>query len=149
LESKFARVDAELLAPAEPIRPSTFVRLLLMPVAFVGAIVHWPLYRLIGVLAKRYASAEDEMVATVKIVAGLVFFPLQWIALAALTAFCLGAVAGGIVLITQPLIGYAALMAFEALDEFRGRWRAMRRHDVHRQQREIREEILAVASQLP
>ncbi len=66
------RVDATMLARV----------VLLLPIAVLGGIVHYPTYRLVDALAKRFARGASEMMATVKFLAALLLYPLTWIALA-------------------------------------------------------------------
>jgi len=142
LESQIKKVE---VTPARPIDTRSFWRLLWFPIAIVGAAVHWPVYRLIGVIATHLSSDEDELVATNKVVGGLVLFPLFWIAAAILASIYLGVIAGVIVLVVLPLLGYVALLTLEALDEIIGR---LRRPDSRAQQEAIRNEILTVAQEL-
>ena len=142
LESQIKKVE---VTPARPIDTRSFWRLLWFPIAIVGATVHWPVYRLIGVIATHLSSDEDELVATNKVVGGLVLFPLFWIAAAILASIYLGVIAGVIVLVVLPLLGYVALLTLEALDEIIGR---LRRPDSRAQQEAIRNEILTVAQKL-
>jgi glycerol-3-phosphate O-acyltransferase/dihydroxyacetone phosphate acyltransferase len=147
LESQITRIHAEV-TPAGPISRRRLLRLLLLPIAAVGAALHWPIYRLIGFLATHLSSREDEKVATIKVVAGMVLYPLFWMAAAILAGIYLGAVPGFSVLLLLPLLGYVALVTLEALDEMVGRLRAARHGDVHAQQQAIRDQILAVAREL-
>lgn len=149
LESKVAQINAEQLAPAQPIPAAAIARLCLLPLAVAGAILHWPVYRLIGVLAKHFAEKEEEMVATLKIVAGVVLYPLMWIGLAIAGGLFVGIEAGFALLILVPLLGYTAMVTFEALDELIGRLRGLHHRDLRVQQQAIRDEIAAVARELP
>ena len=142
LESQIKKVE---VAPARPIDARSFWRLLWFPIAIVGAAIHWPVYRLIGLIATHLSSDEDELVATIKVVGGLVLYPLFWIAAAILTSIYFGVIAGVIVLVVLPLLGYVALLTLEALDEIIGR---LRRPDSRAQQEAIRSEILTVAQEL-
>jgi len=149
LESKITRIDAEFVTATQKLRASTIARLVLLPLAIAGAIIHWPLSRFIGRLATYFADEEDEMVATLKIVAGIVLYPLLWIALSIAGGVFLGAAAALLLLVLLPLLGYAALVTSEAVDELIGRIRAPRHRDLHVLQREIRDEIAAIARELP
>ncbi|HEX9493581.1 MAG TPA: 1-acyl-sn-glycerol-3-phosphate acyltransferase, partial [Thermoanaerobaculia bacterium] len=142
LESQIKKVE---VAPARPIDARSFWRLLWFPIAILGAAIHWPVYRLIGLIATHLSSDEDELVATIKVVGGLVLYPLFWIAAAILTSIYFGVIAGVIVLVVLPLLGYVALLTLEALDEIIGR---LRRPDSRAQQDAIRSEILTVAQEL-
>ena len=141
LESKIRQVDAEEIAADVPIRRRT---LLLAPLGIIGAVIHWPVYRLIGFLATHLSSNEDEMVATIKAISGMVLYPLMWIALAIVAGFY-RVTWGLIMLIVVPLLGYIALITVETFDAIAAR---LRKPDLRAQQQAIREEILAVAREL-
>ena len=142
LETKIRQVDAGDLTRNERIRRRG---LLLAPLGIVGAVIHWPVYRLIGFLATHLASNEDEMVATIKALAGLLLYPLMWIALAIIAGVRFGWSCGLLVLIVLPLLGYMALITVETFDDLIAR---LGRADVHAQQLAIRDEILTVAREL-
>ncbi|HUJ14342.1 MAG TPA: lysophospholipid acyltransferase family protein [Thermoanaerobaculia bacterium] len=142
LESMIQEVDAERLVPRARIAPQ---RLALVPFGVIGAAIHWPVYRLIGFLATHLSSREDEMVATVKAIAGAVLYPLMWIALAIATGLLAGVWWALFVLVALPLLGYAALVSLEALDDLRAR---VRRRDIAAQQQAIRDEVLSVAKSM-
>ena len=142
LEAKIRQVDAEELAPDQPIRRRA---LLLAPLGIVGAVIHWPVYRVIGLLATHLSSDEDELVATIKAVAGLVLYPLMWVALAVIAGFRFHALWGLLVLLVLPLLGSIALITVETFEAIVAR---VRKRDVRTQQQAIREEILDVAREL-
>ena len=146
LESQVIRMDAEV-EPQGPIDAGTILRLIFLPIAIIGAAIHWPIYRLIGFIATRFARKEDELIATIKIIGGLVLYPLFWIG-AAIFAGTLRAAYAIVVLIALPLLGYIALVTLEAFDEMIGHLRATRRRDLEPQQKALREEILAVAAEI-
>ena len=159
-QSRIERFEAELgaakLEPKELV-PPTFLGsvktigtlLILMPLAVAGAIIHWPIYRLIGFAVTRIRS-DEEMVATEKAVGGLALYPLTWIACAALAGWRFGWIMALAVLIALPILGYIALRFFEELDGVIGRaraltWRIARRRAYARllaQQRAIHDEIV-------
>ncbi len=166
LQSRFERFEAELgsanlapeTLPAPTVRGSvrTLSTLLVtLPLALLGAIIHYPIYRLIGFLARRFTH-EEELVATVKAVAGLVFFPLMYIALALVAGLRFGFLYGAVVLLVLPFLGYVALRFFEQLDEVIGRtrsltWRIARRSAFERllrTRRELRDEVIALAEEM-
>jgi len=139
-----ARLDPDLLTAR--LEPIAVVRvLLLFPLALIGALVHYPAYRLIGFLASRFSRGADETTATLKFLAALAFYPLTWLVIAVLV----GGVPGLVLLIVLPLLGYVALRVFEELDEVIGGARAILRRSsrqrlvAHRHL--IRDQILAVA----
>lgn len=148
LESQIAQIDAERLAPSERKSATIWLHILLLPFAFLGAAIHWPVYRLIGFLAARFARSEAEMAATIKAVGGLLLYPLMWIALALVVGVDRGVRWGVVTLVVVPLLGYVALVTFEALDTMIGRLRALRHHDLQAGQRAIRDEIISLAREM-
>ena len=136
LESRIRRFEAELdrrrLEPHE-LTPrfdlGTIVRVVfLFPVALVGAIVHYPVYRLVAFLARKIFDGASEMAATVKFIAALAFYPLMWLIVAATVGVRFGAVPAILTLVALPILGYIALRVAEDLDDAMGRTRAL----VHR-----------------
>ncbi len=142
LESMIKQVDAERLTRAERIQPG---RLLLAPIGIIGAAIHWPVYRLIGFLATHLSSKDDAMIATVKVIGGLVLYPLMWIAAAVVVGILSDWRWGIAALLALPIVGYVALLTIETFEDIEAR---VRRRDVVAQQQAIREEILAVAREL-
>jgi hypothetical protein len=84
-------------------------------------------------------------VATIKAVAGLVLYPLMWIALAVIAGFRFHLLWGLLVLLVLPLLGFIALITVETFEAIVAR---VRKRDVRKQQEAIRDEILAVAREL-
>ena len=136
------------LAPALRVLSIMFVAL---PLAVIGAIIHFPAYRLVGFIARRFVH-EEEMVATIKAIAGALFYLLTWIAVAALAWWRFGARWAIAAIVVVPILGWVALRFFERLDDVIGRaraltWRVARRRAYERlrgEQRAIREEIAAI-----
>src|SRR5439155_12735692 len=125
------RFEAELgaanLEPKELVPPTLLgsvktiaTLLVMMPLAVAGAIIHYPIYRLIGLAVTR-AGSDEEMIATQKAVGGLVLYPLTWIACAALAWWRFDWRVALAVLVLLPLLGYIALRFFELLDGVIGR----------------------------
>lgn len=154
-ELRAANLDVHELEPRiDALR--LFRVLVLLPLALVGAIVHWPTFRFIDALAKRFAKGEGSLLATMKFLAALAFYPLTYIALASLAAWKFGAVAAVIVICITPILGYIALRVLEETDEVIGDLRAM----LHRMFRNygysrlvarraaIRDEMLNVAREM-
>ena len=50
---------------------------LLAPFGLVGMLVHFPAYHLIDFLAWRLSRDEDDVVSTIKVLGGMLFFPLS------------------------------------------------------------------------
>ena len=166
LQSRFERFESELgdanLEPETLPKPTvsgsvrTLALLLItLPVALIGAILHYPTYKLIGILATRLTK-EEELVATIKAVGGMVLYSLTYIVCAALVAWRFGWMPGVASALLLPLIGYIALRFFEQLDDVIGRaraltWRVARRAAFARLMRtrhELRDEIVALAGEM-
>lgn len=164
LQRSMARLEAELRRAKLEVHelqeridvPLLFRVLILLPLALIGAIVHWPTYRLVDALTKRFAKGERNMIATVKFLAALAFYPLTYVALALLAGWRFGVLAGVVALFAMPLLGYIALHVFEETDELVGDVRAV----LHRMFRSygyarlvtrrqaIRDEMLNVAREM-
>lgn len=128
-----AGVDRETLLPRE-VAPfkllGRFLRglalsILVLPAALVGTVVNYPAYRLVGFIATGLARGDEGLVATIKLLAGSLLFPLTWIAVAVTIGLYRGILVGIVALIIAPLSGYVALRFFERLDEFMGGLRAL------------------------
>lgn len=156
LESEVTRFAEELgRAKLEPhdlvlrFRMSTIVRVVVqLPLAFAGALLHYPTYRLVGFLAKKFSVGESEMMGTMKFIGALLFFPLTWIAYALIALRFLGLGAAIATLLIVPLLGYEAYRVLETADVLIGRVRAMRRRDLVTAREAIRNEFLAVAEEM-
>jgi glycerol-3-phosphate O-acyltransferase/dihydroxyacetone phosphate acyltransferase len=154
-ELRRARLDVHELQPRiDALR--LFRVLILLPLALLGAALHWPTYRLVDALAKRFAKGEGSMLATVKFLAALAFYPLTYIALALLAGWRLGAIAAVVTLIATPALGYLALRILEDTDDVIGDLRALlhrmfRRYGYSRlvaRRSAIREELIDVAREM-
>lgn len=156
LESHVRQFAAELgranLEPHELVsrfRAWTIIRVVAqLPFAFAGAVLHYPTYRLLGALAKRFSRGESELMATMKFVGALFLFPLTWFAYAVIADHYFGWLAALIALVAIPLLGYAAMRVFETADVLIGRLRALRRRDLTSEREAIRREFLAVAEEM-
>lgn len=164
LQSKIVRFEAELrranLAVHE-LRPEVRITrllqlVLLLPFAVAGAITHYPTYRLVGAIARRISKGERNLVATVKLLAALTFYPLTYLAVAAIAWGWAGWTAAVAALLLLPIAGYAALRASEEIDDVVGELRAVT-HSLFRgygyrrllvQREAIRDEMLAVAREM-
>lgn len=127
--------------------------LLLAPLAFLGALLHYPAYRLIGFFAVKLAKKQNDVFSTFKIMAALLLFPLTWIVAAVLAKDYFGLLAGSLTFILLPLAGYAAVRFFEELDRLTSGARALLYFFTRRwfflqllaERRAIREEIISLA----
>ena len=61
-----------------------FVLGVLFPFALLGAVVHYPAYRLGGYVAHRFSREAEDVISTFKIASALLLFPLTWIVVALL-----------------------------------------------------------------
>lgn len=166
LQSRFERFEAEmgsanlepetLSAPTISGSARTLATLLVtLPLAVIGAVVHYPIYRLIRFLATRHTQ-EEELIATAKMVGGMILYPLVYVAFGGYFGWRFGVMYGVSIALVLPLLGYIALRFFEQLDEVIGRaraltWRIARRSTFERllhTRRALRDEIEALAEQM-
>ena len=105
LNQKLARFDSKLKAAGlEPehlslanlpqkivIRQAlfqTWALVMLLPLSIFGTILHFPAYQLTKLTAYLFSRHDaDDIASTVKVLAGIVFFPLTWIIAAAVLYF--------------------------------------------------------------
>jgi 1-acyl-sn-glycerol-3-phosphate acyltransferase len=96
---------------------STFTALLvaafLAPGALVGLLAHAPAYNLIGPLARRLAREDTDIVATIKVLGALVFFPLTWAGLGTAAGLAWSLPLGLLVGLGLPVLGWFALLLLE------------------------------------
>jgi len=166
LQSRFERFEAELgdanLQPETLPRPSVrgsvktiSMLLIMLPLALIGAVIHYPTFRLIRLLSTRL-TREEELVATIKAVGGLALYPLTYIACGIVVGWRWRWEYGLITALVLPLLGYVALKFFEQLDDVIGRtraltWRIARRSAFERLMRTrggLRDEIVALAEEM-
>lgn len=132
----------------------TLLRFLVMlPLALVGMVIHWPAYQLVGPLAAGFAP-EYDVVATTKIMVAATAFPLTWIAVALVVGWNFGPGWGAVAFVVTPFTGYVALLFLERLDRVIGGTRAlalllvrpMAFQRLVLERRQIRDTILAVGN---
>ncbi|MCW5959866.1 MAG: 1-acyl-sn-glycerol-3-phosphate acyltransferase [Pyrinomonadaceae bacterium] len=103
-----------------------FLLLLFSPLAIIGTILHFPAYQLSKILASHYTNhGVDDIISTVKIISGIVFMPLTWIAAAIFVYIFWG---WKLALAAVPLCffcGYVALRSLEEIEDLRGWFRAV------------------------
>jgi 1-acyl-sn-glycerol-3-phosphate acyltransferase len=129
--------------------------LLLIGPATLGALVHYPAYRLGGYLATRFSKSEDDVVSTVKIMSAMLLFPVTWLVAAAAGYKLEGWTVALVALMLIPLAGYVAIRFFEGFDKFLGGLRALAFFLVRRrffvrllaERKAIRSEILALGEE--
>lgn len=159
--AELALLGLEVDQDAQPVRTlrralagELLVLPLLAPFALFGAIVHAPAYRLIDFVAHRMAKQAAEVLATLKLIAGFLFFPATYLLLALAVGLSSGWTAALIVLLVAPPCGYATLRFTERagalIDRARAAWILLTRRDLAawlvRERAGIRAEILALAA---
>jgi 1-acyl-sn-glycerol-3-phosphate acyltransferase len=78
------------------------------PLGILGALVHWPPFRLTGLVAGRLSESEDVW-ASVKLASSVVIFPLYWIAIAVAVWLTIGLAAALASALALPLLGFWAV----------------------------------------
>jgi glycerol-3-phosphate O-acyltransferase / dihydroxyacetone phosphate acyltransferase len=101
------------------------VLLVLLPAALIGVVLNYPAYRVVGFVATGMAKGAEDALASIKVLAAMLLFPLTWAIVAVLVGMTQGVEAGVIALIVAPLLAYAALIFFERLDRIIGGARAL------------------------
>lgn len=118
---------------------------LLMPLALPGLMVNTPTYHLVGAIAFRYSRTETDIAATVKLIAGALFFPSTWLLVAVLVGVVAGGLWGLVAFLACPVCSVAALLTSEQVGKLRERlrvsWRILAR-------RELREALKRERAQL-
>jgi 1-acyl-sn-glycerol-3-phosphate acyltransferase len=98
---------------------------LLLPAALVGLAVHYPAYRAVGFVATGIAKGAEDSLASIKVLAAMLLFPLTWVGVAAAVSLVRTVGQGLVALALAPLAGYAALVFSERLDRIVGGGRAL------------------------
>lgn len=131
-----------------------FKRLILLPVliplACVGTLVHFPSYHGIGFLAKRMAKQDIDMLSTFKILGALLFFPLTWLLVGGAAWWMHSWQLGLLVTLLAPLTGWCANFFWEHFEDFKMRLRSfglflLRRdtfEELVHEQKSIRQELI-------
>ncbi|MEZ5346543.1 MAG: lysophospholipid acyltransferase family protein [Pyrinomonadaceae bacterium] len=100
--------------------------LLFAPFSLTGVIIHFPAYQVIKFIGNRYTNhGVDDIVSTVKIIAGIIFMPLTWMIIAGVIYYYFDLRAALISLPVSFLCGYAALRTLEELFDMRGWFKAI------------------------
>lgn len=146
-ELRRAKIEVHELVPRVD-AARLFRVLVLLPLGAIGAVIHYPAYRLIGFLARRFSKGEGALVATMKFLGAFALYPLTWIVIALLLGWPWGAAA----MLVLPLLAWIALRVFEDIDDVVGDLRALWYRDdlahLRAQRAQIRDEIAAVAEEL-
>lgn len=104
---------------------SLIVFALLLPVALLGAIVNYPAYRAAGFVATGVSRGAEDSLASIKVLAAMLLFPLSWAAVALGFGVWGGVRVALFSVPVLPMAGYAALRFFERLDRLVGGARAL------------------------
>lgn len=100
--------------------------LMLLPLALVGAVLHFPAYFFSNALAQAYREhGVDDIISTVKILAAIVFMPLTWLAVTFIVFLVWN---WRIALITLPTVitcGYVAMRFVEEAVDMAGWYKAV------------------------
>jgi 1-acyl-sn-glycerol-3-phosphate acyltransferase len=110
-------LEVELIAPAR-LTAAVLKVALAAPVAALGAVMGWLPYRLAGVVADRITQDED-ILGTVKLIAGATFLFLAWTAEAVAAGVAWGAWASVPVFLLGIVSGYVALWFDELVRDTR------------------------------
>jgi len=130
--------------------------LLLLPAAAVGVVVHYPAYRAVGFVATGLARGAEDALASVKVLAAMLLFPLTWTGAAMAMWLWRGIDAALLTVVLLPLTAYAALVLVERLDRVLGAARALGLFLFKRwaflrmlaERKAIQEEILALGREI-
>jgi hypothetical protein len=144
-----AKLDVHELKPR--ISAARVVRVLvLLPLGIVGAIVNYPTYALIRVLANRFSKGESAVRATIKFLGALALYPLTYLIVAIVAGVRFGWIAGVVTALVLPVIAYVALRVFEDLEDIAGDVRALLhpREQLVAQRRAILAELFDVAREM-
>ena len=159
-----ARVDPdELSLPGSTLRVfAAIIRrsilfLLMLGPALIGAIAHYPAYKLGGILSTRLSRDSEDVISTVKIISAMLLFPITWIVLAVLAYLYSGWLPSLVALAVIPLCGYVAIVFFEELDTSIAGLRVLWFFLVRRkffvrllaERNAIRDEIIALGKETP
>jgi len=83
---------------------------LLLPAALLGTTLHLITYTLTDLIARRVSGHDTDMVATIKLLAAMLLYPLTWIGVGVAAGLAWGFGWGLFVTVLAPLTGAAALV---------------------------------------
>ena len=123
--------------------------------ALVGIVIHFPAYRLGGLLSIRFSKTDEDVISTAKIISAMLLFPLTWVIVSVVMLELAGWPAALGTLLVLPFTGYAAIRFLEESDRFLGGLRALAFFLVRRrffvrllaERRAIKAEILALGEE--
>ncbi len=103
----------------------TLYAILVLPVATLGIIIHYPAYRLIGPLVTTVIQASSDLVATVKILVAALLYPVTWAGTGWLVGTSAGPGWGVAAAVLAPGAGFVGLRFIERIDRFIGEARGL------------------------
>ena len=153
----------ELAAPASTqkvfasILQRSVLFLLMLGPALVGAVAHYPAYKLGGFLATRLSRDSEDVISTAKIISAMLLFPLTWLLIAIWVYTAFGWVLAVLALMVVPISGYIAIVFFEELDRSIAGVRVLTYFLLRRrffvrllaERKAIRNEIIALGKETP
>ena len=95
-----------------------------LPATLLGVLINYPAYRVVGWVATGVTKGDEDALATVKVLAATLLFPLTWMTALAVVWLWRGAWAVALALPLLPLTGYVALHVAERFDRVLGATRA-------------------------
>jgi glycerol-3-phosphate O-acyltransferase / dihydroxyacetone phosphate acyltransferase len=105
----------------------TWALVMLLPLSIFGTLLHFPAYQLCKLAAHLFSRhGADDVASTVKVLAGMVFFPLTWLFTAAILYLLSGSWLLAIASIPFSFVaGYITLYSWEEATEMSGWARAI------------------------
>jgi hypothetical protein len=130
---------------------------LMLGPALIGAIAHYPAYKLGGFLATRLSRDSEDVISTAKIISAMLLFPLSWLLIAIWVYTAFGWVLAVLALAVVPISGYSAIVFFEELDRSIAGVRVLTYFLLRRrffirllaERKAIRNEIIALGKETP
>lgn len=117
-----AGVDPVNLTPPEStgsllkqILKRSLLFLLMLGPALLGMVIHFPAYRLGGVLSSSLFRQTEDVISTIKIISAMLFFPITWLILG-IVGFKFGGAWTLVLLPILPITGYIAMRFLEEWD---------------------------------
>jgi glycerol-3-phosphate O-acyltransferase/dihydroxyacetone phosphate acyltransferase len=159
-----AGMDLEELAPPGStqkvfaiILQRSILFLLMLGPSLIGAIAHYPAYKLGGFLATRLSRDSEDVISTAKIISAMLLFPMTWLLIAIWVYTAFGWVPAVLALAVIPISGYIAIVFFEELDRSVAGVRVLTYFLLRRrlfvrllaERKAIRNEIIALGKETP
>lgn len=101
------------------------VFLLMLGPAALGIVIHFPAYRLGGVLSSSLFRSTEDVVSTIKIISAMLFFPITWLIVSGVVFYLAGWWGVFLTLPVLPFTGYIAMRFLEEWDASIGGLRAL------------------------